>query len=67
MATSRLFYELSREADCDLEEIFDYTEHKFGLEQAVTYVSGFEAVFTHLSENPKLGRELKDIRAGLRS
>lgn len=67
MAQSSLPYELSQEADKDLEGIFDYTAHKFGFDQAVIYVSDFERVFTHLSDNPKLGRERKDIRAGLRS
>jgi toxin ParE1/3/4 len=32
----------SQEADKDLEDIFDYTVDKFGLEQAVAYVIGFE-------------------------
>lgn len=67
MAKPRLPYELSQEADKDLEDIFDYTVDAFGLDQAVTYVSSFEAVFDRLSLNPQLGRERGEIRAGLRS
>ncbi|GJL66095.1 MAG: toxin ParE1 [Nitrospirales bacterium] len=60
-------YELSPEADSDLEELFDYTDQEFGLEQAVEYVSGFDIVFDQLIKNPELGKMRKDIRKGLRS
>ena len=49
MVKDYLLYELSQEADKDLEEIFDYTAEKFGIEQAVGYVSDFEDVFRLLS------------------
>ena len=62
-----LRYELSEEADSDLEDIFDYTVEQFGIEQAIKYVSNFQAVFIGLCNNPRLGRERKDIRNGLRS
>lgn len=61
------FYELSPEADTDLEDIFDYTESEYGLEQAVSYLTGFDEVFEGLLDNPKLGRKRWDIRPGLRS
>ncbi len=67
MTEAGLFYELSAEADGDLEEIFDYTEHEFGMDQAVKYVSAFGDVFEQLLENPQIGRERKEIRNGLRS
>jgi len=67
MAKPYFFYELSPEADTDIEEIFDYTEREFGLEQAVAYVSGFDDVFVQLIHNPELGKERKEIRKGLRS
>lgn len=34
MASAKQFYELSPEADCDLESIFDDTDSNFGLKLA---------------------------------
>ncbi len=62
-----LFYELSSEADQDIDEIFDYTAHEFGTDQAVAYVTAFEGVFGQLLESPQIGRDRKEIREGLRS
>lgn len=67
MAQNRLTYELSQEADKDLEDIFDYTVEKFGLDQAIAYVNSFDAIFDSLSSNPQLGRERNEIRPELRS
>lgn len=58
---------LSKAADADLEDIFDYTLDEFGVEQAVAYVSGFDEAFEMISENPEIGRERKEIREELRS
>ncbi len=67
MAKAELFYELSAEADKDIETIFDYTAEEFGLGQAVTYVNAFDNVFVDLLDNPELGRSRPEIRHGLRS
>jgi toxin ParE1/3/4 len=67
MPESHRSYVLSQEADKDLEDIFDYTADKFGVSQAIEYVSSFDEVFIHLSINPKLGRERNEIKRGLRS
>lgn len=67
MTKSHLPCVLSEEADKDLEDIFDYTAEQFGVDQAIVYVSGFEAVFDSLSNNPRLGRERYEIRPELRS
>ena len=67
MAGSSKRYELSGEADKDLEEIFDFSANKFGLDQAVAYLNGFEEVFTGLSDHPESGRERNELRDGLRS
>lgn len=67
MSHIQLFYELSDEADSDLEVIFDYTAHEYGLDQAVKYVSGFDDLFEQILQNPMSGRERKEIRVGLRS
>ncbi len=67
MSKAGFRYRLSQEADRDLENIFDYTAHEFGINQAVFYVSGFEEVFMSLSANPGLGRKRDEIKNGLRS
>ena len=58
---------LSEAADVDLEEIFDYTNREFGLDQAVSYVSAFDLSFYALLQKPEIGRERPEIREGLRS
>ena len=58
---------LSKAADADLEDIFDYTLEEFGLDRAVSYVSGFDDTFEAISENQEIGRERKEIREELRS
>lgn len=58
---------LSKAADADLEDIFDYTLKEFGLDQAVSYVSGFDDTFNMIAENLEIGRERKEIRGDLRS
>ena len=67
MTRDGLFYELSSDADSDIEEIFNYTFEEFGIEQAVNYVRQFDKIFSRVSINPELGRERSDIRLGLRS
>ena len=65
MAKSVLRFKLSSEADSDFEEIFDYTDREFGLDQAIEYASNFDAVFDRLVKNPEFGKLRKDIRVGL--
>jgi toxin ParE1/3/4 len=67
MTRDGLFYELSSEADSDIENIFVYTLKEFGLEQAVDYISQFEKSFVQVLDNPKSGRARSEIRKGLRS
>ncbi len=67
MSNSIRFYELSKQADIDLEEIFDYTEKEFDFDQAVEYLIDFEELFNHLIINPELGKKRDEIVPGLRS
>jgi len=60
-------YILSIEADHDLEEIFEYTENKFGIDQAIKYLQEFDVLFNHLVQTPALGKERNEIKNGLRS
>ena len=59
--------EISRVADLDLEDIFDYTVAQYGVDRAIKYVSSFDEVFDYLSLHPTLGRDRPEIRTGLRS
>ena len=67
MTRDGLFYELSSEADSDIEDIFVYTLKEFGSKQAIAYISQFENSFAQVIDNPKSGRERSEIRKGLRS
>lgn len=55
-------YELTNEADSDLEDIFDYTERKYNQDQAILYLSNIEDVFFQLYKQPNLGRLRNDIK-----
>lgn len=60
-------YELSAEADADLEEIFDYTHQEFGFNQAVKYLTDLDAIFSTLISSPEIGRLRSEIRTELYS
>ncbi len=62
MAKSLFSYELSQEADNDLDEIYDYTADQFGVEQAIKYVLGFETIFENLCSHPESARKRNEIR-----
>lgn len=67
MADTSHQYELTKQAEQDIEDIFDYTVHEFGIDQAITYVSEFDETFENIAANPELGRQRTEIRKGLRS
>jgi len=67
MAHLQNSYELSQEADIDLQTIYDHTEDKFGTDQAVKYLTGLEELFYVLCTHPNTGRVRNEIRKGLRS
>ena len=60
-------YKLSKQADSDLEAIFDYTETFFGFTQAVKYLLDLETVINSLVINPEIGRVRDEIKLGLYS
>ncbi len=60
-------YVLSEEAAADINEIFEFGEHKFGNTQAIKYLIDLEKHFDKLSDNPDIGRERSDIKKGLYS
>ena len=59
-------YSLTHEADLDLEEIYEYTIRKFGLEQADKYLLGLHDGFQIIVQNPMLGRSANEVKAKLR-
>jgi toxin ParE1/3/4 len=67
MPAGQFSYELSQQADNDLQEIFDFTALKFGEEQAIKYLTGFEELFGALCMHPDMGRSRTEIREGARS
>ncbi len=61
-----LNYKLSKEADDDLDRLFDYGIDQFGFEQARAYVNGMKERFSEMIETPLLWQAVDSIRTGYR-
>ncbi len=59
-------YELTKAADEDFENIFDFGIDTFGLDQALKYQNGMKRCFSELAEQPKLYPTVDHIRKGYR-
>ncbi len=59
-------YELTKAADEDFENIFDFGIDTFGLDQALKYQNSMKQRFGELAEQPKLYPAVDDIRRGYR-
>lgn len=59
-------YRLSRRAQRDLDDVFDYTVGHWGLPQAVRYTDLIEAACAELAEAPQLAQGCAHIRPGYR-
>jgi toxin ParE1/3/4 len=59
-------YRLSKKAQRDLDEIFDYTVGQWGLEQAFRYTDVIEAACAVLASAPQLAQSCGHIRPGYR-
>lgn len=46
---------LSKLAEQDLDDIYDYSLKQFGRQQAREYIEAFRPVFTRLADNPNIG------------
>ena len=64
---SRNNYILSREADNDLEKIFDYNLEEFGFNQAVKYLGEIDEVFVKIINTPEIGRSRNEIKKSVYS
>jgi len=51
-------------AENDLEHIWLYTFHEWGIEQADKYIRSLLSRFSWLAENPRLGKRRDDIKPG---
>ncbi len=60
-----LKYVLSKEADFDLEEIFEYTYEEFGLNQAIKYLEYIDETFLIIVNNPQIGKARNELKKGL--
>jgi toxin ParE1/3/4 len=57
---------LSPRAQTDLEEIWDYTADRWGLDQAETYTRALWQRIEAVTVNPAMGEDCSVIRAGYR-
>ena len=60
-------YELTRQAELDLEEIFDFGVYQFGFHQADKYLERLAVSIETISENPGIGKSRNDLYTELRS
>lgn len=60
-------YTLTKEADRDLSEIFDYSIFKFGINQARKYLLEMENAFDLISNNRSLGNNRSQLSQGIKS
>lgn len=60
-------YFLSAEADEDIQDIFLFTEEKWGDAQAREYVLRLFKAFDLIGRNPRMGRLRKELWDGIRS
>jgi toxin ParE1/3/4 len=57
---------LTPRAQTDLDEIWDYTLDRWGLDQAESYTRQLWKDIEIVAERPSLGRECPDVRRGYR-
>lgn len=60
-------YQLSTEAEYDIDDLFDYGEARFGFDAAIDYLTSIDRLFDRLVENPELGRIRPELMVNLRS
>ncbi|GFG87209.1 MAG: type II toxin-antitoxin system RelE/ParE family toxin [Mycolicibacter algericus] len=59
-------YLLSPAARADLEQIWDYTADRWGVDQAEEYLRELQYAIERLAANPRIGRTCDEIRPGYR-
>lgn len=59
-------YRLSPAARRDLSDIWDFTQERWDVRQAETYVTEVRAAIERIAVDPERGRRCDDIRSGYR-
>ncbi len=59
-------YRLSRRAKADLDDIWTYSEQRWGVEQAADYARELQATIEMIAEHPGMGQPDENLRAGYR-
>ncbi len=59
-------FALSPRAKTDIDDIWEFTVARWGLDQAETYIRQLHAAMATIARQPKLGRDCARIRAGYR-
>ncbi|MDO5500857.1 MAG: type II toxin-antitoxin system RelE/ParE family toxin [Propionibacteriaceae bacterium] len=59
-------YHLTPAARRDLSSIWDFTEERWGVEQAETYVAEIRAAIERITADPRRGGACAEIREGYR-
>lgn len=59
-------YRLTKEADKDLVDIYEYGIFNFGLKKAQTYLLGLHQCFQSLADVPSVGRSADELASKLR-
>ena len=57
-------YRLSRRAESDLEEIWDYTETTWSANQAETYLDGLFSCFQSITDGKAKAKPIEAVRKG---
>ena len=58
--------QLTNSAENAIDKIYEYSILTFGLEQARAYVKGLHKCFSTLADNPRLGRDVSEMKIGYR-
>jgi len=58
---------LSGDAETDIQDIYIFSEEKWGEKQARDYVLGLYDVFVSIGDNPRMGRLRRELGDGIRS
>lgn len=59
-------YRLTPAAQRDLSSIWDYTEARWGLEQAEIYINEARSAIERVAVDPRRGRSCEEVRTGYR-
>ena len=59
-------YVISPRAQEDIEEIWNYTADRWGVEQADRYVRSIQAAIETIAGDPRRGRSCDEVRGGYR-